>query len=223
MDELLVMQMKVIQSRKMRINNSSSIWINSYKHERQSATSPTTPHLQICENVSGLRLRQWKKNAQFDFEEENTISQVSTWLNLQTCWIWTLVLQEFVSCSNSVIKSADAKPHYPNVPGKKSATCSLLSDTFTDCWGHVSLTTRRVSSALSSQITRCICVMWLHNRSLFMSRFACTSTTLKSQRSSACIHDLPTQPFALHVNFTRFVDMQWPWTCVRVFSLTCTP
>lgn len=155
----------------------------------------------------------------FTMLNENTVSQELTWFNLQTCWIWTLVFQEFVSYLNSAINSANAELHYLNMPGMKSVTCSLLSDTFTDCWGHVSLTTRWVSSALSSQITRCVCVMWLLNRSLFTSRFACMSTTLKAQRSADCIHDLPTHPFTLHVNFTRFVDMQWP--CLQVNLCAC--
>lgn len=50
---------------KMKINTSSSIWINSYKHGRQSKISPKTPHIQICENGSGPERCLHEKSAQF--------------------------------------------------------------------------------------------------------------------------------------------------------------
>lgn len=136
MDELLVMQMKVIQSRKKKTNTSSSIWINSYKHGGQSKISPTTPHIQICENVWNTSMKRahnldWLYHFGWVCPKWNDVIPL-------ILHMWMLIfINTLMSSGNKV-------------------TCRFTSDTFPGCWGHVSLTTVWVSCGLSSQLLRYI-------------------------------------------------------------------
>ena len=56
---------------------------------------------------------------------------------------------------------------------------------------HVFLTAPWECSALYSQITQSICLIWLLHGSLFVSGLACTSDGVEARRRSECAHDPP--------------------------------